>query len=168
MPHASAQLLSRIEYFRLRAHRRSRAHFLAAKRASNAHLWLGVPTMVLTVLVGSSIFISFMGELSILGRFVLGFLSLTAGILSTLQTFFKFSENSEKHSSSAAQYSALYRKLDLLKLSAETCNGSQSDYIEKFDELLTDWNDVEAASLDVADELYDKAVAEQNNDSDGV
>ena len=76
-PAESLELLALAERLRLRAHRMARAQYLAAKRVSRMHNFLGVPVVVLTAAVGTSLFAT-AGSGS--GRAV----SITAGLLSAL------------------------------------------------------------------------------------
>ncbi len=45
----------RAEHYRIRIHRGSRAHYLAAKRNKTMHMRFGVPVVVLSTIVGSAI-----------------------------------------------------------------------------------------------------------------
>ena len=92
----------RAEKYRIRAHRKARAHYLAAKHHSARHKYLGVPVVITTAIVGTTIFVSLSENPSIAWKITTGLLSITAAILAALQTFFKHAERSEKHKIAAA------------------------------------------------------------------
>ena len=166
-PAESLELLALAERLRLRAHRMARAQYLAAKRVSRMHSFLGVPVVVLTAAVGTSLFAT-AGSGS--GRAV----SITAGLLSALaaaaaalQTFFRYSERAEKHRSSAAAFAGLKRELDLFMVKARASDVADRD-VQQLDILIQRFNDLEANSIDVADSFYDQARREQDQDDEGV
>ena len=75
--------------------------------------------ILITVLVGTSSFASIAAIAVTIGaKIAIGLLSVTAAVLSALQTFFKFSERSEKHRHCGALYGAIERELEAL-LAAE-------------------------------------------------
>jgi hypothetical protein len=88
-------------------------HYEAAKACDRLNLWLGIPVIVLSTWVGSSVFAS-LGQDSVNStlQILTGLISLLAATLASLQTFFRFTEKAEKHRLSAARYGALRRETE--------------------------------------------------------
>jgi len=102
--------------------RRSReaqlCHYEMSTKLSMQNLVMGVPVIMITALVGTSAFASILSELiPIWAKIAVGFTSLLAAVISSLQTFFKFSERSEQHKTFAAKFGAVRRELEVLHVS---------------------------------------------------
>lgn len=86
-----------------------------ANRLGRGSQWFGVPVILLTALVGTSVFASIATEaVSIEAKIAVGLLSVVATVLSSLQTFFKFSERAEKHRLYGSRSSAARRELEVV------------------------------------------------------
>jgi len=83
----------------------------------NRYLALGIPVVVLTTIVGTSVFASLTTNgdgdpaTSIKVRVIVGTVSLLAAVLSSLQTFLRYSVRSEGHRVAAMRYEALRRDM---------------------------------------------------------
>jgi hypothetical protein len=91
------------------------AHYLLASRLRKRNLVVGVPSVVFSAVVGTSLFAT-LSDANVAKplRVVIGVVSLVAAVLAALQTFFGFSERAERHVIAADWYSAVRRRLDLL------------------------------------------------------
>ncbi|HKQ08226.1 MAG TPA: SLATT domain-containing protein [Blastocatellia bacterium] len=109
-------------------------HYDASHYFSRLHYYLGIPTMILTSLVGTAVFASLdkqsVGDIKIL----VGLVSILASVLATLQTFLGLSERAERHRVTAASYSAIRRQLEMIKT-------FQPEEKEKLIQTLTDIRD---------------------------
>ncbi len=76
--------------WRVRVNRMKNAHYRAATLFERIHLYLGVPVIVLSSIVGTAVFAS-------------------------LQTFLRYSERADKHRIAGAKYGALNVDLELLE-----------------------------------------------------
>lgn len=77
------------------------------------HLCFGVPVIITTTIVSGSIFAAIQREAAgDIKYWVMG-VSLIAVVLSSLQTFLKFSERAEKHRVAAAEYGSIRRRLEI-------------------------------------------------------
>lgn len=98
-----------------RARESQTAHYETANILSARERWLGVPVMLITTIIGTSVFASLSAQaISPEAKIAVGMLSVVAAVLSGLQTFFKYSERSEKHRSAAARFGAVRRKLEII------------------------------------------------------
>jgi hypothetical protein len=91
------------------------AHYEMADILSRRGRLIGVPVILITTLVGTSVFASVAAEtIPVRAKLLVGVLSLLAAVLSGLQTFFKFSERAEKHRVFGARFGAVRRELEAL------------------------------------------------------
>lgn len=92
------------------------AQYLSAEHCRRTNNWLGIPVIVCTAIVGSTVFAALSDAFgdSIWIKISLGFLSLTAAVLASLQTFLKYSERAEKYVAGNRQFSELKGEVEVL------------------------------------------------------
>lgn len=102
------------DWFR-RVRESQRAHYECGTRFMRFNYLLGIPTIVLSAAVGTTVFAYLdkqaTGELKI----ALGLVSVLAAVLSGLQTFLSFAERANRHRITGAKYGAIRRRLETLK-----------------------------------------------------
>jgi hypothetical protein len=76
--------------------------------------WLGVPAVLLSAAVGTSVFAALGKNVDPLIQIAVGAVSVLAAVLSALQTFFRWGDLASKHRAAAAEYGALKREIDEL------------------------------------------------------
>ncbi|MGH2635686.1 MAG: SLATT domain-containing protein [Actinomycetota bacterium] len=87
-------------------------HRLMSDRLRRRYLALGIPVVVLTTLVGTSVFASLQDSDVPTGvRFAIGTVSILAAVLSSLQTFLRYATRSEGHRIAALRYESLRRDM---------------------------------------------------------
>lgn len=92
-----------------------KSHFLASHRYSRYNYLIGVPTILLTTAVGTSIFASLsVTTRSVEATVATGFVSMAAAILSSLQTFLGFAERADRHRDAGVKYGTVGRNMELL------------------------------------------------------
>src|SRR4051794_27399742 len=139
------------------------AHYKASERALLRHRLLGIPAIVLSAIVGTSIFATAQKSPDAPWHILAGLTSLLAAALAALQTFLRYQEVAEIHRSAGAGYSALRRDIDLFlarygdqsPAPAETYDRLQ-DLARKFQELAKDTPPIPKAS-------YKKALKEMSD-----
>ena len=87
------------------------AHYESANNFSRLHYWLGVPAVILSTAVGTSVFATLQKTVRPSIQIFIGMISVLAGILTGLQTFLNFSERASKHHSAASEYEAVKRQI---------------------------------------------------------
>jgi hypothetical protein len=102
------------DWFR-RVRESQRVHYECGVRYSRLNYWLGIPTIILTTLVGTAVFASWEQADGGQYRVLLGLVSIAAGVLASLQTFLGFSHRADRHRATGAGYGAVRRSLELLK-----------------------------------------------------
>lgn len=121
-----------------RARESQLSHYEMAARLARRNLWMGVPVIVITAVVGTSAFASIVAELvPTWAKIGAGAASVVAAVLASLQTFFKFSERAERHKTFAAKFGAVRRELETLHASGRATQ--ETSYVavlrEKLDRL---------------------------------
>ncbi|WP_442790320.1 SLATT domain-containing protein [Nocardia sp. CDC153] len=160
--------INQLNRLRLRSHRAARAQYLSAHYMSVMHFRLGVPAVVLSSAVGTTVFgtlVSSPNSVIIIGT---GILSVTSAVLAALQTFFGLSERSENHRASGAKYASLKRQLDIASLRWMSEQVSIVAQVEELTCFVTEFNELDAQSPRVRDRFYDQARREQELDAEGV
>ncbi len=86
------------------------AHYSLANRCRRRNVLLGVPVVVFSTVVGTSLFAT-LNEASVNSsvRLMIGIVSVAAAVLAALQTFLRFAERAERHVTAADWYSAVRR-----------------------------------------------------------
>jgi len=96
-----------------RARESQLTHYAMAEKLSKMERWFGVPVIIITAVVGTSVFSSITTDaISPIAKVAVGMTSIAAAVLSALQTFFKHAERAEKHRSSGARFASVRRKLE--------------------------------------------------------
>lgn len=125
-----------------------REHFTAAKACEQKNIYLGIPVIVLSTIVGSAVFASIQSTSTTNIKIVVGALSITAAILSGLQTFLKFSERAQRHKITATKYGVLRRELE--QSIALASDGIRScKFLDDFTDVSDRNNDRSGSAIDV-------------------
>ena len=132
----------------------SEAHYKLASALRRKNLWLGVPVVFFTSIVGTSLF-GTLADPNVLNppavKIAIGLISLVAAILAALQTFLRFGERAEKHVVAADWYAAVRRDIDqLLALSAKERGTPKSC----FDRIRKQMSKVGQHSPEIGDRLW--------------
>ena len=108
-----------------------RAHYLSADHFGAKKYWLGIPTVVLSTLVGTSVFATLQKQPEPWLQITLGLASVAAALLASLQTFLGYSDRAEKHRIAGAKYGALGRELEQLRASDITAASDAISEVRK-------------------------------------
>jgi hypothetical protein len=99
--------------WRTRAQYAQYCHFAAANYLRNLHYYLGIPSIFLSTLVGTSIFATLeQHDGNHWMRITVGLISVLTAGLSTVQTFLRFEERAERHRTAGTQYGKLGRMME--------------------------------------------------------
>lgn len=88
------------------------AHFDEGARCERQNLKLGVPALILSAVVGTSIFAALGKEPSLAAKVAVGCISMAVTIMTSLQTFLRFSERAEKHRVAGAMFASLRKEIE--------------------------------------------------------
>jgi hypothetical protein len=112
------------------------AHYLSADHFGARKYWLGVPAILLSTLVGTSVFATIEKQPDLWIRVAVGLASVAAALFASLQTFMGYAERAEKHRISGARYGALGRELEQMRSSGvEYAPETISDLRKRIDDL---------------------------------
>lgn len=144
-------------------HRRAResqfAHYTAANSYSLRNRWLGIPTVLLTALVGTSVFATLEEAPSTRDRLILGLISLAAAILASLHTFLAYPELAEKHRAAGARYGALRRHIEQIQVLPPMSD----QLVDEVSRLREQLDDLSSRSPDVPVRFWRKAQTDIKN-----
>jgi hypothetical protein len=90
------------------------AHYELCTRLSRSNIRFGVPVVVLTTFVGTSVFATLQHHVNLALRITVGMVSVLAALLASLQTFLRFGERAEKHRTAAEAWAALRRDMEAM------------------------------------------------------
>ena len=117
------------------------AHYEYGSLLERRHLFFGVPAVVLSTAVGTTIFSAWESspENGLLLHIMLGLLSMLAAVITALQTFLNLADRAAKHKSAGASYGAIRREIELLKSIPPSTEDQMRENLEgikqKMDEL---------------------------------
>ena len=106
---------SLLEEWYVRVVTTQRAHYLSAEHFGARRYWLGVPAVILSTLVGTSVFATVQKQPDVRFQIAVGLASVLAAVLTSLQTLLGYSERAEKHRITGARYGAIGRELESLR-----------------------------------------------------
>ena len=112
------------------------AHYALCTRLSRSNIRFGVPVVVLTTFVGTSVFATLQHHVNTELKVVIGMVSVLAAVLASLQTFLRFGERAEKHRTAAEAWAALRRDMEAMIALHPTYPESRGDPKQYLDELL--------------------------------
>jgi hypothetical protein len=145
--------------WRQRAAAASEAHYTLASRLRRNTLWLGIPAVLLSSIVGTSLFATLTEPSTEIPKWLrigVGITSLFAAVFAALQTFLRFGERAERHVTAADWYAAVRRDVDqLLALSPEE-RGKAKDC---FDRIRKEMSKVGQQSPEISERLWDLVAA---------
>ena len=84
------------------------AHYDSARQYANRNYWLGIPVIIFSTFVGTSIFATLQDDVNPWIRVFIGVVSVASAILAGLQTFLRFAESAERHHGAAVKYDRIW------------------------------------------------------------
>jgi hypothetical protein len=146
-PESLDQLLSG---WLIHSHKARDRHDLASRTYARGQYALGIPALVVSTIVGTSLF-SALASKEVPGLWV-GLLSIAAAVLTAVQTFMDFGGRSDKHRIAAVKYKASIRAIEYLLMRL-----SKSDAVtdEELLDLRTQLDNLEESAPVVMPKIYD-------------
>ena len=87
------------------------AHYQAARHFERRHYWIGIPALILSTTVGTTVFAVLRKDIATPTQIATGAASIAAAVLTALQTFLGYSQRAAKHYSAGAKYASLVRAI---------------------------------------------------------
>jgi hypothetical protein len=130
-------------------------HSASAAYFTRLHRLLGVPVVVASTIVGTTVFSSLGDAPPVFMMITAGVLSVVSGILAGLQTFLDYSGLAQRHHTAAARYGTLRRELDTYMSQLSVANEQASAFMERF---RREWDQVERESPPIQRRFHDDAI----------
>jgi len=109
----SKSVFERLRDWECRAAAAAEVHFDISEDLSRRNVYLGIPVVVLTAIVGTSLFASISGGGAAVGiRIAAGTISIIAGVLASIQTFLRFGARAEQHRVAAERWASIRREIE--------------------------------------------------------
>jgi hypothetical protein len=102
-----------LDDWHLRATAAQFGHLAQAEQTRRKSIWLGLPVVIMTTLVGTSAFATFNGNSSPEAKILVGVISIAAAVLASIQTFLGYSQVAERHRIAATRYANTRRAIEL-------------------------------------------------------
>ena len=133
------------------------AHYFMAEHYKQAHRRLGVVAVILSSIVGTSIFSNLAKTQDIRIMIATGFLSLLAVVMVALQTFLGYVDLQVQHKNSAVGYSIIRRKLELLIMEYPNATGQPDEPGTKmFKDIVQHLDDLDKISPTIPEKYYNQ------------
>lgn len=147
-----------LDDWRSRAWAAQIAHYRVASRLRQYNVWLGLPVVIFTTAVGTSLFATLNEkELPLWLRITVGAVSLIAAILAGIQTFLSFAKRADQHAVAADWYASIRRKIEQ---QANTPRKGRSDPKKFLDEVRKDMNTVGSQFPEIGEGVWTQVARE--------
>jgi len=136
------------------------AHYSLMTELRRRNLALGIPVVVLSAAVGTTLFATVSNsnnKVSLGLRVFAGAISALAGVLAAMQTFLKFSERAEKHGVAADWLAAVRRDIDLVRATPEVQRGEP---VKVLGELRKEINKIAQTAPGIGEGVWHRFAAE--------
>ena len=112
----SKAVVDRLRDWEFRCAAAVEVHFEIAEDLARRNMFLGIPVVVLSAIVGTSLYASVSGGGAAVGiRIAAGTVSLIAGVLASIQTFLRFGARAEQHRVAAERWAAVRREIEKVR-----------------------------------------------------
>lgn len=138
-----------------------RAHYLAADNCSKLNKLFGVPVIIITAVVGTTIFGTIEQNPGFAWRIIAGLISLTGTVLASLQTNLGFAQTAEKHKAAGEKYRSMQRHFEIFELKFRPAGEQKRDTaMAQFEELVAELDSLPQTLPSVPDRFYEMAKEE--------
>lgn len=133
------------------------AHYFMAEHYKKRHRYFGISVVILSSIVGTSVFSTLAKTQDYPIIIVTGFLSVLAVVMAALQTFLGYADLQVQHKNSAVGYSMARRKLELLIMEYPNTTGQSDEPGTKIlEDIVKQLDDLDRASPTIPDKYYEK------------
>jgi hypothetical protein len=126
-------------------------HQTRADATRKLYIFLGVPVVALTTLVGTSVFATFTKTPSQLAKLFIGTISILAAVLAAIQTFLSYGQLTERHRTAANRYASSRRTIELALARHDA---------SAVDRIRVEMDKVGAASPQIGDKVWKASLVE--------
>ena len=147
-------VLKLLEDWDKRAAASSETHYALAGQLAGRNIQLGVPVVVLTTIVGTSVFATLQEEVTTTWRIAVGTISVIAAVLASVQTFLRFAERAEQHRAAAENWAAIRREIAQKRALHPEYLAARGDPQKYLDELRKRIDQVSAQSPEMGEKAW--------------
>ena len=152
-----------LDFWLTRSRIAQRTHLKTAERRLKRNKQLGIPVVVLSTTVGTSVFASLnISNMSTWIQIAIGITSILAAVLASLQTFLNFTAEAEKHRSAANRFAKI--KHDIEVALVEYANSSNEVIAEFIKRVQTEWDATNDNSPIPDQDIFKKTYKEFDGD----
>jgi hypothetical protein len=138
-----------------------RAHYLAADRCTRFNRLLQIPVIVITAVIGTTIFSTLNDNPDPRWKMAAGFITLAGTILSSLQASLGFAQTGQRHKAAGEAYRAMCRKFEMLHLRYLNAGSAErSKAMDEMDKVVAELADLAGDYPAMPDSCYDAAKKE--------
>ncbi|NHF58038.1 DUF4231 domain-containing protein [Flavobacteriaceae bacterium TP-CH-4] len=146
----TSELLQKWQYAIRICHK---AHIRSAAHMNRRHRVLGIVVVILSTIVGTSVFATLDSSPKTWVKILVGFLSVAAAVFAGLQTFLNYSEKEEMHRVASQKYGALRREIEEFLVLPKGMNDNPEDFLIN---IRSRWDAIDNDSPSLSQKLYDK------------
>ena len=110
---APAEIRALLQDWLVRAMAAQYGHQTKADRNRQLGVGLGIPTVIISTIVGTAAFAAINDQSTNAAKIAVGILSVGAAVLASVQTYLGYSQLAEKHRVSAVRYAAVRRDIQI-------------------------------------------------------
>jgi len=138
-----------------------RAHYLSADHHAKLNRLFGIPVIIITAVVGTTIFSTLEQNPSSWYKILAGLFSLTGTVLAALQTTLGFAQTAEKHKTAGETYRSVQRKFELFELRYKILGPENREKaMDQLQELVEKLEEVAKNFPAMSDRFYNRAKRE--------
>ena len=131
-------IIAKSKHYWRSAGRAGLGHYRAAEIFAKRHRRIGIPSVIMSAIVATSVFSTLSENVDIGFRIATGVVALVAAILAALQAFLGFGERAEKHKTAGGRYGKVRRDIDIFELELEPISGANRGSALKRLQAITD------------------------------
>ena len=139
-----------------------RAHYLAADRYVHLNRVFGIPVIIITAVVGTTIFGTLNENPTPAWKIGAGLATLAGTVLSSLQTALGFAQTAEKHKGAGEAYRAIRRRFEMFQLRySESGSERREEAMNALEAIVAELANLPKEFPTIPDKCYSQAVNEQ-------
>ena len=162
-------LIEKVNHYRRNYSIIARAHYLSASYLESLNAWLGIPALLLSIAICTTLSLSGSEGFPQIIITIAGVASLFVALLTGLQVFIRASERSMEHRAAGARFADVRRRLELMSIKFQNNdNNNFNDCIYELENMLVELRELGALCPKIPDQYYRKAEREYKieNESD--
>lgn len=154
-------LLEKVQHYRRNYSIVARAHYISADRLGDLNMWLGIPSLLLSIAISTTLFTSSAQGFPQIVLTVAGGVSLLVTMLTGLQVFLRASERSMEHRAAGARFADVRRRLELMDIKFRNTHIDKTkDCISELQHMLVELRELGSLCPKISDRDYRRAERE--------